>query len=51
MTPLEAQNKNKRCSSHHDHGHTTEECMSLKRHIEDLVGNGYLNSYFKAAEE
>lgn len=44
-TLLEVRDRSRWCSFHKDHGHTTEECMSLKRHVEGLVSNGYLD-YF-----
>ncbi|KAL0394780.1 UNVERIFIED_CONTAM: hypothetical protein Slati_4444200 [Sesamum latifolium] len=33
------------CQFHNDYGHTTEECGHLKREIERLIQNGYLQEY------
>lgn len=44
-TPPEVQDRSKWCSFHRDHRHITKECTSLKRHVEDLVRNGYLDCF------
>jgi hypothetical protein len=35
-------NRNKFCEYHENHGHSTEDCMSLCREIENFVQNGKL---------
>nr|GFB17043.1 reverse transcriptase domain-containing protein [Tanacetum cinerariifolium] len=34
VTPVEKRNGNKLCDLHNDKGHTTDECMQLKKQIE-----------------
>jgi hypothetical protein len=34
--------RNKFCEYHEDHGHSTEDCISLRREIENFVRNGKL---------
>ncbi|GJQ93302.1 hypothetical protein Tco_0004441 [Tanacetum coccineum] len=37
VTPVEKRSNNKFCVFHNDKGHSTDECMQLKKHIEELV--------------
>ncbi|XP_022851020.1 uncharacterized protein LOC111372837 [Olea europaea var. sylvestris] len=37
--------RSKYCDFHRDHGHTTEDCLALKRKIEALIKRGFLGSY------
>nr|GEY32363.1 reverse transcriptase domain-containing protein [Tanacetum cinerariifolium] len=37
VTPVEKRNNNKLCDFHNDKGHSTDECMLLKKQIEELV--------------
>ncbi|GJS09776.1 hypothetical protein Tco_0366572 [Tanacetum coccineum] len=39
-TPVEKRNNNKFCEFHGEVGHNTDECMHLKRQIEELLKNG-----------
>jgi hypothetical protein len=41
-TDLYKWDQNKFCEYHADHGHSTEDCMSLRREIENFVRNGKL---------
>nr|GFA28701.1 reverse transcriptase domain-containing protein [Tanacetum cinerariifolium] len=36
VTPVEKKNSNKFCDFHNDKGHSTDECMQLKKQIEEL---------------
>nr|GEU64475.1 reverse transcriptase domain-containing protein [Tanacetum cinerariifolium] len=42
VTPVEKRNNNKFCDFHNDKGHSTDECMQLKKQIEELVRAGKL---------
>nr|GEX15848.1 reverse transcriptase domain-containing protein [Tanacetum cinerariifolium] len=37
VTPVEKRSSNKFCDFHNDKGHSTDECMQLKKQIEELV--------------
>nr|GEW78905.1 reverse transcriptase domain-containing protein [Tanacetum cinerariifolium] len=37
VTPVEKRSSNKLCDFHNDKGHSTDECMQLKKQIEELV--------------
>ncbi|GKV02696.1 hypothetical protein SLEP1_g15094 [Rubroshorea leprosula] len=39
------------CDFHQDHGHTTEQCNSLKSELESLAQKGMLNEYVQRAEQ
>ncbi|GKV38646.1 hypothetical protein SLEP1_g46534 [Rubroshorea leprosula] len=39
------------CDFHQDHGHTTEQCNSLKSKLESLAHKGLLNKYIQRAEQ
>ncbi|GKV01151.1 hypothetical protein SLEP1_g13729 [Rubroshorea leprosula] len=39
------------CDFHEDHGHTTEQCNSLKSELESLAQKGMLNEYVQKAEQ
>nr|GEV36193.1 hypothetical protein [Tanacetum cinerariifolium] len=40
VTPVEKRSSNKFCDFHNDKRHSTDECMQLKKHIEELVRAG-----------
>ncbi|GJV10560.1 reverse transcriptase domain-containing protein [Tanacetum coccineum] len=42
VTPAEKRSSNKFCDFHNDKGHNTDECMQLKKQIEELVRAGKL---------
>nr|GEU72928.1 reverse transcriptase domain-containing protein [Tanacetum cinerariifolium] len=42
VTPVEKRSSNKFCYFHNDKGHSTDECMQLKKQIEELVRAGKL---------
>nr|KYP57290.1 hypothetical protein KK1_003549 [Cajanus cajan] len=43
-TPSSA-DKSKHCRYHRNHGHTTEECRTLRERIEELIQAGHLGQY------
>nr|GEZ36348.1 reverse transcriptase domain-containing protein [Tanacetum cinerariifolium] len=51
VTPVEKRNGNKFCDFHNDKGHSTDECMQLKKQIEELVRAGKLSHLIKGREE
>ena len=46
MGNLEKRNHNLYCKYHQDHGHTTEDCKSPWDHLDQLVREGKLKSYY-----
>ncbi|GJX95480.1 reverse transcriptase domain-containing protein [Tanacetum coccineum] len=42
VTPVEKRSSNKFCDFHNDKGHNTDECMQLKKQIEELMRAGKL---------
>nr|GFB70604.1 reverse transcriptase domain-containing protein [Tanacetum cinerariifolium] len=51
VTPLEKRNGNKFCEFHNDKGHSTDECMQLKKQIEELVRAGKLSHLIKEIKQ
>nr|GEV89347.1 reverse transcriptase domain-containing protein [Tanacetum cinerariifolium] len=47
VTPAEKRSSNKFCDFHNDKGHSTDECMQLKKQIEELVRAGKLSYLIK----
>ncbi|GKB97896.1 hypothetical protein Tco_0984033 [Tanacetum coccineum] len=47
VTPVEKRSNNKFCDFHNDKGHSTDECMRLKKQIEELVRAGKLSHLIK----
>ncbi|GJS27551.1 hypothetical protein Tco_0488171 [Tanacetum coccineum] len=50
-TPVEKRNNNKFCEFHGEVGHNTDECMHLKRQIEQLMKNGKLSHVIKELKQ
>ncbi|GJU65669.1 hypothetical protein Tco_1247504 [Tanacetum coccineum] len=50
-TPIEKRNTNKFCEFHGEVGHNTNECMHLKRQIEELLKNGKLSHVIKELKQ
>ncbi|XP_022883875.1 uncharacterized protein LOC111400717 [Olea europaea var. sylvestris] len=44
-SPPDTRDKSKYCDFHKDHGHTTEDCFTLKREIEAFMKRGFFGSY------
>ncbi|GJT93113.1 reverse transcriptase domain-containing protein [Tanacetum coccineum] len=51
VTPVEKRNSNKFCDFHNDKGHSTDECMQLKKQIEELVRAGKLSHLIKEIKQ
>nr|GEZ51717.1 reverse transcriptase domain-containing protein [Tanacetum cinerariifolium] len=51
VTPVEKRNSNKFCDFHNDKGHSTDECMQLKKQIEELVRAGKLSNLIKEIKQ
>nr|GEU80010.1 reverse transcriptase domain-containing protein [Tanacetum cinerariifolium] len=47
VTPVEKRSSNKFCDFHNDKGHSTDECMQLKKQIEELMRGGKLSHLIK----
>ncbi|GJU24616.1 reverse transcriptase domain-containing protein [Tanacetum coccineum] len=47
VTPAEKRSSNKFCEFHNDKGHNTDECVQLKKQIEELVRAGKLSHFIK----
>ncbi|GJU62987.1 reverse transcriptase domain-containing protein [Tanacetum coccineum] len=51
VTPIEKRSNNKFCDFHNDKGHSTNECMQLKKQIEELVRAGKLSHLIKEIKQ
>ncbi|GJQ98336.1 hypothetical protein Tco_0009475 [Tanacetum coccineum] len=51
VTPTEKRSSNKFCDFHNDKGHSTDECMQLKKQIEELVRAGKLSHLIKEIKQ
>nr|GEY93987.1 reverse transcriptase domain-containing protein [Tanacetum cinerariifolium] len=51
VTPVEKRSSNKFCDFHNDKGHITDECMQLKKQIEELVRAGKLSHLIKEIKQ
>nr|GFA85617.1 reverse transcriptase domain-containing protein [Tanacetum cinerariifolium] len=51
VTPVEKRNGNKFCDFHNDKGHSIDECMQLKKQIEELVRAGKLSHLIKEIKQ
>ncbi|GKC37238.1 hypothetical protein Tco_1049622, partial [Tanacetum coccineum] len=47
VTPVEKRSSNKFCKFHNDKGHITDECVQLKKQIEELMRAGKLSHFIK----
>ncbi|XP_022843108.1 uncharacterized protein LOC111366623 [Olea europaea var. sylvestris] len=45
QSPPDTRDKSNYCDFHRDHGHTVEDCFTLKREIEALIKREFLGSY------
>nr|GEW90377.1 reverse transcriptase domain-containing protein [Tanacetum cinerariifolium] len=51
VTPVEKRSSNKFCDFHNDKGHSIDECMQLKKQIEELVRAGKLSHLIKEIKQ
>nr|GEX80451.1 reverse transcriptase domain-containing protein [Tanacetum cinerariifolium] len=51
VTPVEKRSSNKLCDFHNDKGHSTDECMQLKKQIEELVRARKLSHLIKEIKQ
>ncbi|GKA58105.1 reverse transcriptase domain-containing protein [Tanacetum coccineum] len=51
VTPMEKRSSNKFCDFHNDKGHSTDECIQLKKHIGELVRAGKLSHLIKEIKQ
>nr|GEV58125.1 reverse transcriptase domain-containing protein [Tanacetum cinerariifolium] len=51
VMPVEKRSSNKFCDFHNDKGHGTDECMQLKKQIEELVRAGKLSHLIKEIKQ
>nr|GFB93854.1 reverse transcriptase domain-containing protein [Tanacetum cinerariifolium] len=51
VTPVEKRSSNKFCDFHNNKGHSTDECMQLKKQIEELVRAGKLSHLIKEIKQ
>ncbi|GKD71379.1 reverse transcriptase domain-containing protein [Tanacetum coccineum] len=51
VTPVEKRSSNKFCDLHNDKGHSTDECVQLKKQIEELVRAGKLSHLIKEIKQ
>nr|GEX45208.1 reverse transcriptase domain-containing protein [Tanacetum cinerariifolium] len=51
VMPVEKRSSNKFCDFHNDKGHNTDECMQLKKQIEELVRAGKLSHLIKEIKQ
>nr|GFA44304.1 reverse transcriptase domain-containing protein [Tanacetum cinerariifolium] len=51
VAPVEKRNSNKLCDFHNDKRHSTDECMQLKKQIEELVRAGNLSHLIKKSNK
>ncbi|GJZ98540.1 hypothetical protein Tco_0670993 [Tanacetum coccineum] len=51
VTLVEKRSSNKFCDFHNDKGHNTDECMQLKKQIEELVRAGKLSHLIKEIKQ
>ncbi|GKG12516.1 hypothetical protein Tco_0346753 [Tanacetum coccineum] len=49
--PVENYNKNKFCEFHDDKGHSTDECIHLRRQIEEAIRSGQLSHLVKEIKQ
>ncbi|GKD96181.1 reverse transcriptase domain-containing protein, partial [Tanacetum coccineum] len=51
VTPIEKRDPNKYCEFHADTRHSTEECMQLRKQIEEMIKSGKLPQFIKELKQ
>ncbi|GKC67331.1 reverse transcriptase domain-containing protein [Tanacetum coccineum] len=51
VTPAEKRDPNKYCEFHADTGHSTDECMQLRKQIDEMIKSGKLSQFIKELKQ
>ncbi|GJT84859.1 reverse transcriptase domain-containing protein [Tanacetum coccineum] len=51
VTPVEKRDPNKYCEFHPDTGHSTDECMQLRKQIDEMIKSGKLSQFIKELKQ
>ncbi|GKD21633.1 hypothetical protein Tco_1223336 [Tanacetum coccineum] len=51
VTPAEKRDLNKYCEFHADTGHSTDECMQLRKQIDEMIKSGKLSQFIKELKQ
>ncbi|GJV22868.1 reverse transcriptase domain-containing protein [Tanacetum coccineum] len=51
VTPAEKRDPNKYCEFHVDTGHSTDECMQLRKQIDEMIKSGKLSQFIKELKQ
>ncbi|GJR98666.1 reverse transcriptase domain-containing protein [Tanacetum coccineum] len=51
VTPVEKRDPNKYCEFHSDTGHSTDECMQLRKQIDEMIKAGKLSQFIKELKQ
>ncbi|GKB08971.1 reverse transcriptase domain-containing protein [Tanacetum coccineum] len=51
VTPAEKRDPNKYCEFHSDTGHSTDECMQLRKQIDEMIKAGKLSQFIKELKQ
>ncbi|GJZ87112.1 hypothetical protein Tco_0658722 [Tanacetum coccineum] len=51
VTPAEKRDSNKYCEFHADTGHNTDECMQLRKQINEMIKSGKLSQFIKELKQ
>ncbi|GKD47009.1 hypothetical protein Tco_1271654 [Tanacetum coccineum] len=51
ITPVEKRDLNKYCEFHVDTGHSTDECMQLRKQIDEMIKSGKLSQFIKELKQ
>ncbi|GJU36229.1 hypothetical protein Tco_1184583 [Tanacetum coccineum] len=51
VTPAEKRDPNKYCEFHSDTGHSTDECMQLRKQIDEMIKSGKLSQFIRELKQ